>query len=69
MAQTPEPPNRIAEVESGLAKPLSEEARKLLEASLKQVASNSKSRKDTKLPENSEPYMEFRALPAGAKTR
>lgn len=42
-----------------LAKPLSPEAKKLLEEALKGIETSSKDRLKTKLPENSEPCFTF----------
>ena len=46
-------------VEKELARPLTPEAKKLLEAALKTIRTSSKDRLKTKLPENSEPCFTY----------
>ncbi len=58
---------QFVRIDAGLAKPLSPEAMKLLEGSIKDVESASQNRLKTKLPENSEPCFTYIPLPRGVR--
>ena len=69
----PEPPDPAIDqeldmIEKQLAKPLSEEARKLTKGSIKSSRDSAKERLKTKLPENSEPCTVFVPYPREKKS-
>ena len=58
----------IKDISKGLAKPLTPANEKLAEAALKDVMDTSAQRRQTKLPENSEPSLVFQVRPGATKT-
>jgi len=66
-AQTP--PTPTPTMETNFAKPLSPEAKRLLEEALKGIQNSSQERLKTKLPENSEPCFDYIVSPREVKKR
>lgn len=59
----------VNDMDKEFAKPLSPEAKKLLEEALKGIETGAKDRRKTKLPENSEPCFTYFPSPREVRTR